>query len=210
MVKGAFKPENKHIRQRKLLIQRRMNFLIEKYNIRKNFVKKKRKITYPCRVCNKHASFAAPLDNKPIYCANHKPSYYIDVRSKYCIFYGCFKKAHYAKVGSKKKEYCTAHVPDGNYWSTTSERCRAKNCADMAIYGKTYLSVPKFCEVHKPEGYFEVFKFKCISDLNCNIRAIYSMDSNSLPLYCFKHHPESYLNLERYLRRKNKIMKLDS
>lgn len=59
--------------------------------------------------CLKRASFNYKNEKYSIFCASHKKTNMINLRTKKCLFLNCDKEPSYNYIGSKTRLYCILH-----------------------------------------------------------------------------------------------------
>jgi hypothetical protein len=137
-----------------------------------------------CKECGNIACYGIK-NKKPEYCSIHKPNNnYVDVINKLCIQDGCKKYAMFGKIGTKNREYCGKHKPDG-YVNTKNKPCIANNCGGNARFGKLF-GDKIHCGKHKQTNEYYKNKPKCVFT-KCKNKPSFTNDNNNYPLRCEDH-----------------------
>ncbi len=168
------------------------NILLEDYDIKPIYIDPKTKPNRYCRHedCFTTATFNDPNNKTPLFCAKHKTTGMVDVRSKKCIYEGCNRQPIYNIPGEKAK-FC------GKHKTNEMEKVRYKKCAYNSMVASTSTitctqspiynfpgDLPMFCEEHKTTGMINITIKKCQYD-NCQRRV--SRKPKDTGKYCKFH-----------------------
>ncbi|CAN0228026.1 unnamed protein product, partial [Ascophyllum nodosum] len=74
----------------------------------------------------------------------------VNITKTKCRTEGCGKQPSFGVAGTKTKEYCSQHAPDGMV-DIKSRKCRTKGCGKIPSFGVAGTKTKEFCSQHAPD-----------------------------------------------------------
>ena len=140
-------------------------------------------------------NFGVEGTNTAIYCIDHKPAEYVDVKNRKCKHVGCITQPIFGKIEDNVAIYCFMHKPDDTYVNVKDNMCIYANCTTRCNFGKIEIGKAEYCALHKPDDTYVNLKSKLCVNEGCTHQPTYGFKGQK-PLFCLKHKPNNnYINV---------------
>ena len=136
--------------------------------------------------CGKKAYYGEP-GGKRIYCKEHAPEGYVDVKNKRCQIAGCEKHPSHGPA-SGQPLFCGPHGEERGLKNLKVKRCETAGCNKMPIFGPLGKKASHCKEHGVPLGYTDVKNVRCQKP-GCDTRANFGPE-NGKAMYCAEHGKE--------------------
>ena len=144
----------------------------------------------PCLECSKQPSFGY-INEKALYCAEHKKENMFDLRSKLCEVEGCGLNASFGYEGGKPL-YCLKHSDD-SMCNVKSKKCNHIDCDIVPTFGFDEDGIMISCEKHKEDGMIGLAGKRCKFP-SCKTRASFGLSDGEVE-YCANHRNDNMIDL---------------
>ncbi|EKX47393.1 hypothetical protein GUITHDRAFT_106839 [Guillardia theta CCMP2712] len=165
--------------------------------------------------CLKYATFGQErsslelsMTDQNMFCKDHKPDDFVDVKNRMCKFGGCRKRASYSIPGSRLW-FCRFHKLSGTNSTFGLRICDHEGCSKVAHYGNMADKSRRWCANHRSSIDFDLHNRICeghfsswgsqdglFQSFRCTRRAIYGSPEDRIRKFCSLHRNASheYLN----------------
>ena len=116
------------------------------------------------------------------------------VSSKRCRTEGCRKQPSFGVAGTKTREYCAQHAPDGMVNVSSIRKCRTEGCGKYPSFGAAGTKRVEYCAQHAPDGMVNVSNKKCRTE-GCSKRSTIGVAGTKTVEYCAQHAPDGMVNV---------------
>lgn len=115
------------------------------------------------------------------------------MKSKMCGHPGCRKQPCMGVAGSKKREFCVKHAPEGMV-SLRFKQCKYSGCPKQPTRGLPGSKKAEYCAAHAPEGMVNSRDRSCRFE-GCIRGAVFGVPGTRKPLCCTQHSEEGMVNV---------------
>ena len=109
----------------------------------------------------------------------------VDVTSRKCRTAGCSKHSSFGVAGTKIRENCAQHEPDGMI-NVRNRKYRIEGCVKKALFGVAGTKITEYCAQHAPELMIDAKNRKCRTE-GCGKKPPSEVANKRSTEYCAQH-----------------------
>ena len=118
----------------------------------------------------------------------------IDVKKRKCRTENCGREPSFGVAGTKKREYCAQHAPDGMV-NFKNRKCRTQGYGKGSLFGVAGTKTAEYCAQHTPDGMVDVCSRKCRTE-SCGKKPSFGVAGTKKREYCAQHAPNGMVDVK--------------
>jgi translation initiation factor IF-3 len=143
--------------------------------------------------CKKTPAYGVINTKTALFCAEHKESDMVNVKSKKCQYPACKKIPVFGTAGTKVAIYCAEHK-ESDMVNIVGKTCQHPACKTRPSYDITGAKTALFCAKHKKSDMVDVKGKTCLHPA-CKSRPAYGITDTKIALYCAEHKELNMVNV---------------
>ena len=117
----------------------------------------------------------------------------VTFESRTCRTEGCGKQPSFGVAGTKTREYCAQHAPDGMV-SSNIRMCRTEGCGKKSSFGVAGTTTREYCTQHEKNGMVKVCSKKCRTQ-GSGREQLFGVAGAKMREYCAQHAADGMVNI---------------
>lgn len=146
-----------------------------------------------CMKCNKQPSFNFANEKIPKYCADHKETNMMSVRSDKCAQPECSKQPCFNLPDELLGKFCASHKTC-EMVNVRERRCEHEGCFRKPVYNFPDKKRGRFCKEHSDENMVDVLSFRCGHE-GCFKRSNFNFPDKP-PRFCGTHKEQGMIDVK--------------
>jgi hypothetical protein len=130
------------------------------------------------------------------FCAQHKESNMVDVKSKRCESMGCTSSPSFNIEGASAGRFCSTHK-ESNMVDVKSKHCESIGCTSLTpSFNIEGSSLGRFCQQHKEGNMVNVVSKRCEANGCQSLNPVFNIEGASSGRFCAQHKETNMVDVK--------------